>query len=426
MGSISSTFGGVTTTLASNITYKPIGGITGLTYGNGLACAISYDNQYRPTSITTGALQSLSYSYDGNANITAITNNLDNTKNKSYSYDALDRLTGGTGPWGTVSWTYDPVGNRLTQADNTGTSTYVYQPGSNRLATISGAIQNSFSYDANGNMLAESTKQYSYNQGQRLIHTAATKTGDYVYNALGQRVKKTVAGVVTYYIFDKNGQLIYETASDGTQAEYIYLNDQPLAKIDVGGTNYIHTDQLGTSVMMTDASGAKVWGIEASPFGDAATIVGTASFNFRYPGQYYDSETGNNYNYFRDYNPAIGSYVEADPIGLPGGINSFIYVQNNPINFRDPTGLNPYAEALGFVLDNLGPIAEYVTTWAQGQVAIPGGPGKLDAAKFIKDKLFPDSPPSKYEIPPVPPGWTIDPTTGLLIPPKGPVCEMRR
>ncbi len=62
-------------------------------------------------------------------------------------------------------------------------------------------------------------------------------------------------------------------------------------------------------------------------------------YNLRLPGQYYDAETGLSYNYFRDYDPATGRYVESDPIGLDGGISSYAYVANNPLQWLDPMGL---------------------------------------------------------------------------------------
>jgi len=327
-------------TLASNIGYLPFGGMTNLTYGNALTRTIGYDNQYRIATIQAGSLQSLGYDHDGNGNVTSMVNNLDNTKSKSYTYDSLNRLETGTGPWGSITWTYDPVGNRLTQVDTSGTSNYNYQTGSNRLSSITGPNLASFGYDENGNTVTENGKAYSYNQNQRLIRAAAGQVGDYVYNALGQRVKKTVGGVTTHFIFDQGGQLIYETASDGSWADYVYLNGEPLAKIDAEGVSYIHTDHLGTPVMMSDSSGAKVWEIEARPFGDGAAVTGDGSLNLRFPGQYYDAESGLNYNYFRDYHPGIGRYVEADPIGIQKSLNHlYNYVQNNPANKKDPSGL---------------------------------------------------------------------------------------
>jgi len=328
--------------LASTISYLPFGGMTNLTFGNGLTRTLSYDNQYRISTIQAGSLQNLGYGYDANGNVTSMVNNLDNTKSKSYTYDSLNRLETGTGPWGTITWTYDPVGNRLTQVDGSGTSAYAYQSGSNRLSNITGPNPASFGYDENGNTTTENGKSFTYNQNQRLIRAAAGQVGDYIYNAIGQRVKKMVSGVTTHFVFDQNGQLSYETASDGSWVEYVYLNGEPLAKIDTEGISYIHTDHLGTPVMMSDASGARVWEIEARPFGDGATVTGAGSLNLRFPGQYHDAESGLNYNYFRDYHPAVGRYLEADPIGLEGGVNPFVYVRNDPVNWVDPFGDEPF------------------------------------------------------------------------------------
>jgi RHS repeat-associated protein len=162
-----------------------------------------------------------------------------------------------------------------------------------------------------------------------LILVAATQTGDYTFNANSQRVKKTAAGLVTYFIYNQQGQLITESAGDGTiQAEYIYLNGQPIAKIDSNGISYIHIDHLGTPVMMTDATKAKVWEIETGPFGDVAIVTGTASLNIRFPGHHFDQESGLNYNYFRDYSPGIGRYVETDPIGINNGDNHLCKIRS--------------------------------------------------------------------------------------------------
>jgi RHS repeat-associated protein len=170
----------------------------------------------------------------------------------------------------------------------------------------------------------------------RVADGGVTK-GEYTYNANGQRAIKAT-GTTTIYHYDLNGQLIAETGADGTIfAEYVYLIGQPFAKIDASGVSYIHTDHLGTPVMMSNASGVKIWEIEAMPFGDHPTITGTAKLNIRFPGQYYDAETGLNYNYFRDYRSDIGRYIEADLIGLEEGINLYIYV-DNPVSHVDYLG----------------------------------------------------------------------------------------
>ncbi len=329
--------------LATNISYKPFGGISSLTYGNGIAGTIGYDNQYRVTNITAGTVMNLSYSqYDANGNITAINNVIDPTKNKTFGYDALDRLTSATasGIWGSLSWTYDGVGNRQTQA-NGGTSTYAYQTGTNKLTGITGAGAMSFTFDLNGNTATENARQYTYNQNQRLIQVVdGAMTAGYTYSGNGQRVNKVVNGVTTVFHYDQSGQLIAESdATGGVTAEYVYLNSQPLAKIEGSNVFYYHNDHLGTPQKMTDATGQVVWSADYKPFGETTITVSTLTNNLRFPGQYYDAETGLNYNYRRDYNPLIGRYIEADPIGQEGGLHLYAYVSGNPINLTDPHGL---------------------------------------------------------------------------------------
>jgi RHS repeat-associated protein len=325
--------------LAMNINYKPFGGMSSITYGNGLVGSISYDNQYRVTGITAGTVMNLSYSsYDANGNIIAITNNLDATKNKTFGYDALDRLTSGTGSWGSLAWTYDGVGNRLTE----NSTVYSYLPGTNKLSGVGGT---SFGYDNNGNLISQAGRQYTYNQNQRLIQVVdGAMTAGYTYNGNGQRVKKTVNGTMTYFHYSSSGQIIAESDGTGvTTAEYIYLNSQPLAKIDSAGTYYYHNDNLGTLQKMASSSGTVVWAADYKPFGETTITVSTITNNLRFPGQYFETETGLNQNNWRDYNPAIGRYIESDPIGILGGNNHlYVYVGNNPVNLTDPFGLDTY------------------------------------------------------------------------------------
>ncbi len=92
--------------------------------------------------------------------------------------------------------------------------------------------------------------------------------------------------------------------------------------------------------MMTDANQNIVWQASYTPFGLATVTNETVVNNIRFPGQYYDAESGLHYNYFRDYDPEIGRYIQSDPIGLRGGMNTYAYVGGNPTNYIDPYGLN--------------------------------------------------------------------------------------
>jgi RHS repeat-associated protein len=109
--------------------------------------------------------------------------------------------------------------------------------------------------------------------------------------------------------------------------------------------HYYHVDHLGTSQRLTNAQGETTWRMVSEAFGKtfvdttlAPTTTGTTTNNFRFPGQYEDQETGTYYNYFRDYDPITGRYVQSDPIGLAGGLSTYTYVEGNPISYTDPTG----------------------------------------------------------------------------------------
>jgi RHS repeat-associated protein len=108
---------------------------------------------------------------------------------------------------------------------------------------------------------------------------------------------------------------------------------------------YIHTDHLNTPRMVTDGTGTPVWRWDQiEPFGDNPPDEdpdgngGLGHMPLRFPGQYFDKETNLAYNYFRDYDSGIGRYVQSDPIGLRGGLNTYAYVSGNPVRFVDPTG----------------------------------------------------------------------------------------
>ena len=113
------------------------------------------------------------------------------------------------------------------------------------------------------------------------------------------------------------------------------------AGVSAPGIHYVHADHLGSPQKMTDANQTIVWDAVYTPFGQVHSITGTATNNQRFPGQYADAETGYSYNYFRDYDPTTGRYVQSDPVGLDGGLNTYGYLAaHNPVNSTDLTGLS--------------------------------------------------------------------------------------
>ncbi|MBX3715705.1 MAG: RHS repeat-associated core domain-containing protein [Burkholderiales bacterium] len=132
--------------------------------------------------------------------------------------------------------------------------------------------------------------------------------------------------------------------------EYVWLGDLPVAVLRPalpGGFTayYVWADHLGTPRVVSDAANVVRWEwANANPFGahapdDNPSGAGAFAFNLRFPGQYFDQETGLHYNYFRDYDPGIGRYVQSDPIGLVGGVNTYGYVSAQPLRFGDRRGL---------------------------------------------------------------------------------------
>ncbi|MGQ0658298.1 MAG: RHS repeat-associated core domain-containing protein [Chromatiales bacterium] len=107
-----------------------------------------------------------------------------------------------------------------------------------------------------------------------------------------------------------------------------------------GGTDSAsYSFNLTTTVSGTDANQTVVWAADYEPFGQATLTTEAVVNPLRFPGQYYDAETGLHYNYFRDYDPSIGRYIQSDPIGLAGGLNTYLYANANPLRFTDPMGL---------------------------------------------------------------------------------------
>ena len=174
----------------------------------------------------------------------------------------------------------------------------------------------------------------------------------YSYNALGQRITKTVEGITTIFQYDLEGKLIAELDATGRPVrQHIHLNEQPVAQVssdpDNGTTSvqYAHTDHLGTPTLLTDENQNVVVDIESTGFGEGFVDFSTVEYFRRFPGQYKDKESGLNYNYFRDYDPTTGRYVQSDPLGLEGGLNTYAYVGSNPFVYADPYGLEWYRPA---------------------------------------------------------------------------------
>ncbi len=205
--------------------------------------------------------------------------------------------------------------------------------------------------NANGNITsippANSTAYatFAYNNANRLASvTGSPLAATFVYDWAGQRFSKTNNGSTpTIYSYMQDGTLISEN-NNGVVTDYIYADGRPIAILQPSATpsanqvNYVLADHLETPQLVSNSSGITVWSTSYQPFGTTGLISASINQNLRFPGQYADVEDGFSYNLNRDYMPNLGRYLESDPIGLGGGLNTYAYGKGDPYKNTDPTG----------------------------------------------------------------------------------------
>ncbi len=337
------------TTVISGVTYEPFGGVNGWTWGDASTVSRTFTGDGLISQIVTAGV-TLGYSFDNANRIIGISDSSNSALTWTYGYDVLDRLTSATTSAINDGWTYDANGNQLTQTGST-PNTFSVSSTSNELTAITGTLTRSYSYDAAGQTSGYGTLSFTYNDRGRVAATSASST-DYLYNAVGQMIEKSGTGGTTVFMQDESGHLLGEYNSSGSLIEEtIWLGDIPVATLQPngsGGVNifYVHTDHLNAPRKVAQpTTGTLAWRWDTDPFGTAAPNqnpagLGTFAYNLRFPGQYYDSETGLLQNWNRDYDPIVGRYVESDPMGLRGGLNTYVYAEDDPVIVTDRLGLD--------------------------------------------------------------------------------------
>jgi RHS repeat-associated protein len=344
--------------LLNQASHHPFGPVAGWTYGNGRSLSRPLNLNYQPTAVQDSASGGLSVGlgFDVAGNLNQLTPAGSSTSLLKYDYDGLDRLTHlRDGPSNTPieTYSYDATGNRLSLTQAGGTQTYVYPATSHRLAQVGNSGLRG--YDASGNTTEIDANSFVYNDAGRMsqLKQSGVLKMTYLYNGLGEQVRKYTDTYNRYMVYDESGHWLGEYDSNGaTIQQAIWMDDLPVGVLADGGAqqklHYVEPDHLGTPRVVIDpVRNVAVWSwdLKGEAFGNSAPnqdpdLDGTAFvFDMRFPGQRFDSVSGLSYNFFRDYEAGIGRYVQSDPIGLAGGISGYAYSSQNPIQLRDPLGL---------------------------------------------------------------------------------------
>jgi RHS repeat-associated protein len=339
---------GTWTALASGYSYEPFGPLKTMTLGNGLAVAIDWGNDGRLASrrlyrtLDGTNLSYLTYRYDADDNIAAIDDQVNTAGSSIYGYDGNDRLT-----------------LAVMDGATAGSQSFTYTSGTNRLASTTDTTGiRSIVYDGRGNTATESrpgdvTAATDYDGYGRLVSYSRTDTGTqtFVYNGLDDRVAMALPSGTQTFVYDADGRVVgeYGASAADVQAEFIWALPQagafsgfsgfggddgiggyaPLAiatpdSLGMIQLNWVYGNHLGVPIVTTDTAGN----------------LATTPNDYLAPGFPGQSRVLADlfYNRYRDYDPITGRYVQADPIGLAGGSNPYLYAAGNPLNAIDPNG----------------------------------------------------------------------------------------
>lgn len=329
------------------MSYNAAGQKTRQTYANGVSTEYAYDENGWLSQINANKdVIKLSMVYDALGNMTSRTDQLNGERTESYDYDLIGQLTSfkrGTSVDNTYQ--YDLLGNRVQTLENSIQTAY-HTNNINAYTSVSGRLNMTPQYDDNGNLTRETSHKYAYDCNNRLV-SLDDISARYRYDALGRRISKTIVNATTNYYYAGN-QMVEEYDGQTLAASYIFSNDidEVLQMKRGNNTYYYHTNHLGSVMALTDSEGHIAERIEYDAFGtpsffDASgNALSTSAIgnNILFTGREWDTESHTYYFRARTQHPALGRFMQKDPLGYIDGMNDYAYVGNRVIEYNDIYG----------------------------------------------------------------------------------------
>jgi RHS repeat-associated protein len=331
-------------------------------------------------------LDGTSYTLDNAGNRTA-KSDLYTGVTTNYGYDGIYELLSATQSGSaTESYTYDPVGNRLSNLAGSGWSY-------NTSNELNSRPSISYTYDANGNTLTKTdstgTTNYSWDFENRLSSVTLPGSGGMVsfkYDPFGRRIEKISPTATSIFAYDRSNLVETVNASGGVVARYTQTQniDEPLAELRGTTTDYYEADGLGSVSSLTDTTGALAQTYTYDSFGNTVATSGTLRNYFQYTGREFDTETNLYFYRARYYDPQSGRFLSEDPLGFGGnGTNFYAYAGNDPIGNVDPSGCGfiDCVKALAELADALKDLAQREAENAAAGKCDPGHDKAIQQAK---------------------------------------------
>jgi RHS repeat-associated protein len=378
----------------NSLTYRAFGPKQ-MAYNNGRTLSVQYDNRMRPTQWNIPGVMGWNYQYgyfnENSGRLMYAQNINDGTLDRSYDYDHVGRLVAsysgggarahmGIGSNGVVDgpysqrYSYDVWGN-ITSREGWGGDN------ANFTASYSNNKRNGLNYDPAGNLLFDGGQSFTYDASG---HAATASFPGYLleqfYDGDGLRLKKRDAGAVTLYLRSSvlGGQVVAEMSSSGAwQRGYVYLGSQLLG-IQQSGVYWVHQDPLVKSKRVTNSSGNVVSTLEFDPWGGNTSRNNNDVFQPHRFTNYERDLNASDEAMFRRYNRWWSRFDQPDPYGgsydftNPQSFNRYAYVQNDPVNYIDPLGLDDEGGLGSIAALGIGPYGT-VTVNADGGFIDGGG-----------------------------------------------------